>query len=218
MRLTNDIKNTLIQKLLEASPLFAKARQVVADRAALVEEIRQALLKQYDLTDEKIDELKASIKENGFLAVNVSKRDELRVTLKGECRVLKMNGLDESSYRDGKYVGPHTLQCLALFNSKISPDVTKKYVDHNRSYITLNEPGKLYDRLSQSDSDIESLSREVVGFRRQVKGALSQVTTVKKLKEVWPEAVPYLPELVKQQSTAVALPVETLNAICGLPK
>ncbi|WP_407026778.1 Nmad5 family putative nucleotide modification protein [Enterobacter asburiae] len=46
------------------------------------------------------------------------------------------------------------------------------------------------------------------------------MSTVKKLAEMWPEAVPYLPEVERREatSTALAIPVETLNALCGIPK
>jgi hypothetical protein len=218
MRLTNEIKDKLTQNLLEASPLFTKARNVVAARQKLVEDIRQALLKQYDLTDEKIDEIKSSIKENGFTHVDTIKKSALRVSVQGEARDLALNGLDERHRRDNKYIGSHTLESDGLLGAKITEPVDKQYVGVDNRYLPLEQADRFYDWLIKSDHAIDSLYEEVYAFRPQVKAALSQVTTVNKLKEVWPDAVPYLPELVKQQSTAVALPVETLNAICGLPK
>ncbi|EPN8891435.1 Nmad5 family putative nucleotide modification protein [Escherichia coli] len=67
---------------------------------------------------------------------------------------------------------------------------------------------------------INVLYDEVDAFQLQVKGALTKVSTVKKLAEMWPEAVPYLPEVERREatSTALAIPVETLNALCGIPK
>lgn len=218
MRLTNEIKDQLTQNLLLSSPLIEKARRVVSQRQSLVEEIRQALLKQYELTDERIGEIKKSITATGFVAVHVSQGEVLRVTISGQYRELSLNGLDTRYRHNGKHVGSHDLESQLIFGIKITEDVAEKYVAVDRNYLTLNKPGKLYDRLAVSDYNIDSLYDEVHAFRVQVKGALSSVTTVNKLKEVWPDAVPFLPLAAKPQSAALALPVDTLNAICGLPK
>lgn len=218
MKLTKDIKSQLTQNLLEGSPLLVKARQVVADRAALIEEIRQALLKQYNLTDAKIDDLKASMKYEGFVNIETLKRSSLRFSIKGESRDVALDGLDTRYRRDGKHIGDHTLETLGILGVKIAEPVTSKYVGVENRYLPLEQSDDFYDRLIASDTAIDSLYEEAYAFRRQVMGALAQVNTVKKLEEVWPDAVAYLPEPVKVQSTAVALPVDTLNAICGLPK
>lgn len=218
MKLTKEIKSQLTQNLLEGSPLLAKARQVVADRAALIEEIRQALLKQYNLTDEKIDEIKASMKYEGFVNVETLKRSSLRFSIKGECRHLELSGIDDRYYRNSKHIGRHNLETGGVFGVKLAEPVTAKYVGIQNNYLPVEKADDFYDRLIASDEAVNSLYEEAYAFRRQVMGALSQVTTVKKLQEVWPDAVAHLPEPVQVQSTAVALPVETLNAICGLPK
>lgn len=218
MKLTKEIKLQLTQNLLEGSPLVAKARQVVADRTALIEEIRQALLNQYNLTDEKIDEIKASMKYEGFVNIETVKLSSFRFSIKGECRDVELNGLDSRYRRDGKHVGHHTLETDGVLGVKITSPAERKYIGVDNRYLPVEKADDFYDRLIASDEAVNSLYEEAYAFRRQVTGALTQVTTVKKLQEVWPDAVAYLPELVKQQSTAVALPVETLNAICGLPK
>ena len=66
---------------------------------------------------------------------------------------------------------------------------------------------------------------EIRGLREMIKrkGAtmrsnLAAVNTSEKLREMWPEAFPFLPAQAKTQTAAVALSPETLNALCGLPK
>ena len=218
MRLTNEIKDQLTQNLLLSSPLIEKARRVITQRQSLVEEIRQVLLKQYELTDEKIREIKKSITKTGFIALQVNEGKVLRATIAGQYRELSLNGLDTRYRHNGKHVGSHDLESQLIFGVKIAEYVCEKYVGVDRNYLTLNKPGKLYDRLVASDSVIDLLYDEVPAFRVQVKGALSRITTVNKLKEAWPDAVPFLPPVAKPQSTTLALPVDTLNAICGLPK
>lgn len=218
MRLTNEIKNKLTQNLLEGSPLFEQAKQVVAERVKLIEDIRQALLKQFKLSDEKIDELKKLIPDNPFVGVSVPKGSYISFAINGERRELRINGLDEIRRFNNRQIDRTNLQGAMFFGTSLGEDVPSVYTVSGYAFPIITKPGKLYDRLLASDAAIKKLFDDSYAFRHQVSGALSAVTTVNKLKEVWPDAVPYLPTVAKPGSTAVALPVETLNAICGLPK
>lgn len=218
MRLTNEIKNKLTQNLLEGSPLFEQAKHIVAERVKLVEEIRQAALKQFKLSDEKIDELKNLIPDNPFIGVSVRKGSHISFAMNGENRDLRINGLDEIRRFNDRQIDCTTLKGPMFFGTSLGEDVPNVYTVSGYSFPIITKPGKLYDRLLASDAAIKKLFDDSYAFRQQVTGALSAVTTVNKLKEVWSDAVPYLPTVAKPVSTAVTLPVETLNAICGLPK
>lgn len=63
IRLNNEIKNQLCHNLLLASPLFEKAKAAVNERAKIVEEIRQALLKQENTSDEQITKAREAFKD-----------------------------------------------------------------------------------------------------------------------------------------------------------
>lgn len=218
MRLTNEIKDQLTQNLLEGSPLFEQAKQVVAERVKLVEEIRQHLLKQFKLSDEKIDELKISILDNPLVGVSTCRGYYIRFAMNGESRELRTNGLDEIRRFNERQIDRTTLKGSMFFGTSLGEDVPAVYTVYGHTFPIITKPGKLYDRLLASDAAIKKLFDDSYAFRQQVKGALSSVTTVNKLKEVWSDAVPFLPPAAKPQSTALALPVDTLNAICGLPK
>ncbi|MFA9341700.1 Nmad5 family putative nucleotide modification protein, partial [Escherichia coli] len=110
------------------------------------------------------------------------------------------------------------LESDLFFGASFAPVIDSGFVPE--SYSTLKKVGKLHDRLTESTVTINVLYDEVDAFQLQVKGALTKVSTVKKLAEMWPEAVPYLPEVERREatSTALAIPVETLNALCGILK
>ncbi len=218
MKLTKEIKSQLTQNLLEGSPLFEQAKRVVAERVKLIEEIRQTLLKQFKLSDSDIDDFKSVIPENPFVGVSVHKGSYISFAINGERRELSINGLDEIRRFNDRQIDRTTLKGAMFFGTSLGENVPKVYTVAGYEFPIITKPGKLYDRLLASDDAIKQLFDDSYAFRRQVMGALAQVNTVKKLQEVWSDAVPYLPDLVKVQSTAVALPVETLNAICGLPK
>ncbi|UOY50285.1 hypothetical protein LCD43_16700 [Enterobacter asburiae] len=85
IRLNNEIKNQLCHNLLLASPLFEKAKAAVNDRAKIVEEIRQALLKQENTSDEQITKAREDFKDNSFIKMQVgAKTAILKAIINGE--------------------------------------------------------------------------------------------------------------------------------------
>ena len=219
IRLNNEIKNQLCHNLLLASPLFEKAKAAVNERAKIVEEIRQALLKQENTSDEQITKAREDFKDNSFIKMQVgAKTATLKVIINGEYHELARNGLDHRYRHRGKHIGKHDLESDLFFGASFAPVIDSGFVPE--SYSTLKKVGKLHDRLTESTVTINVLYDEVDAFQLQVKGALTKVSTVKKLAEMWPDAVPYLPEVERREatSTALAIPVETLNALCGIPK
>lgn len=219
IRLNNDIKNQLCHNLLLASPLFEKAKAAVSERMRIVEDIRQALLKQENTSDEAITKARDDFKDNSFISMSVGRKQQiLQVIINGEYQELSRNGLDSRYRHRGKHIGKHDLESEQFFGKLFAPAIETGFVP--TGYVTLKKVGKLHDRLSESTVTVNALYDEVDAFQLQVKGALAKCSTVKKLAEMWPEAVPYLPEIEPREatSTALAIPVETLNALCGIPK
>ncbi|MBW6090750.1 hypothetical protein KZ770_18760 [Escherichia coli] len=71
--------------MLLASPLFEKAKAAVNERAKIVEEIRQALLKQENTSDEQITKAREDFKDNSFIKMQVgAKTAILKVIINGE--------------------------------------------------------------------------------------------------------------------------------------
>ena len=86
------------------------------------------------------------------------------------------------------------------------------------SRVLLPADQKLQARISKVDAEYNTLFDEVISWRATMRSNLAAVNTSEKLREVWPEAFPFLPPETKKQTAAVALSPETLNALCGLPK
>lgn len=224
-RLTKEIKEMLTTNLLRVSPLYEKAKATLAARADLVERIRQACLAQSKTTDEEIASIVEKVKAiKGIdtfvlpvVRVNRTKADsnpELCVGLNGQARDLSLRGVDKLWNRD---YGTHRLTDAHLFGPGVRPDlVPDRFVPIER--ILLVEADKFHDELCASDVAIVGLREELEAFRLKVMGALKDINTVKQLQKHWPDAVDYLPEIVRPAKTEIALSVDDLNAICGLPK
>lgn len=73
----------------------------------------------------------------------------------------------------------------------------------------INEFKLLNERVVKHDDD-------KAAARQQGRAMLHSVTTVKKLLEVWPEVKPFLPKDLANITTALALPVPSLNVMFRL--
>lgn len=79
--------------------------------------------------------------------------------------------------------------------------------------------GELSDRIQGHAQAKEKLSDEKTVARRQVEAMLSNVTTVKKLAEAWPEGEQFYSKYLEREAPQVpALRVDEINAILGLPE
>lgn len=224
-RLTQEIKKQLCDNLLKVSPLYGKAKATVQARADLVERIRQACLSQMKTSDAEIESITVAVKkiskvENFVIPcvkidrTQLDKRSFVSVGINGQSRDLDTRGVDNLWQRDR---GTHQITNTAYFGPGIAPArVPDRFVPIDR--ILLIDADKFHDELCASDVEIKGLFGELEAFRLQVMGALKELNTVKQLQQHWPDAVEYLPEIVKPAKQEIALSVDTLNAICGLPK
>lgn len=67
------------------------------------------------------------------------------------------------------------------------------------------------------EAESKELDDRADTIKRSVGAACSKVTTVKKLLELWPEAVELLPAPEQKAANLPALPAADLNALIGLP-
>lgn len=224
-RLTQEIKKDLCANLLKVSPLYQKAKDTLQQRADLVERIRQACLAQMKTTDAEIESICQAVKaikgvENFVTPVlKVSrtasdKSSDVCIGINGQTRDLATNGVDRLWHRDR---GTHRITDEEYFGKCIAPArVPDRFVPVER--ILLIEADKFHDELCASDVEISGLFCELEAFRLKVLGALREINTAKQLEKHWPDAVEYLPEIAKPVKKEIALSVDTLNAICGIPK
>lgn len=224
-RLTQEIKKDLCRNLLKVSPLYQKAKDTLQKRADLVERIRQACLAQMNTTDAEIESIVQAVKAIKGVAsfvtpcVKVSrtaadKTTFVSVGIRGQSRDLSLHGVDRLWEKNR---GTHYITDVEYFGKGVSPArIPDRFVPLER--ILLVDANKFHDELCVSDVEIDCLFGELEAFRLKVMGALKDINTVKQLQKHWPDAVEYLPEIVRPAKTEIAISVDDLNAICGLPK
>lgn len=225
MRLTLEIKRELTKNLLVVSPLYQKVKDTLQSRADLVERIRQACLEQCKTSDEEIASVLKKVKKCGkiesfaYPGVNANRTSTDRsagisVGINGQHRELDIRGVDRLWDRNR---GTHRITDSQYFGKGVAPEcVPDRFLPVDR--VLLINADKIHDELCASDVAISELFSELEAFNLKVMGALKQINTVKQLQQHWPDAVDYLPDIVKPVKAEVALSVDTLNAICGLPK
>lgn len=232
MRLTKDIKNQLITNLLKQSPLGLRAIACMEERRDIVKTVRLLCLAAEKTTDLEIRGLCEKIKRSSALSDNnfvkvyaavceVDKDNFSSYTIDfavgGEVQCRMLNGFDRyyqpgigrRALHDGEYFG-WWLYELAEFQD------AGYFIPRER--VLLEADPALQERIAKADAEYVGLFAEVVSWRATMQSNLAAVNTSEKLREVWPEAFPFLPAQAKTQTAAIALSPETLNALCGLPK
>ena len=76
---------------------------------------------------------------------------------------------------------------------------------------------KLSSRHFELDGRERDLREAYKLAERQIKAALSEVTTIKRLIETWPEIAPFATKFENEKPTLPALPTQHLNKILDLP-
>jgi hypothetical protein len=231
MRLTKDIKNQLITNLLKQAPLGLRAIACMEERRDVVETARLLCLAAEKTTDLEIRDLREKIKrqgaavDNSFVKVHATVYEvdkdnyhsytiDFAVGGEVQCRMLDgfdryyQPGIGRRALHDGEYFG-WWLYELAEFED------VGYFLPRER--VLLEADPALQARIAKVDAEYRDLFSEVVAWRATMRSNLAAVNTSEKLREVWPDAFPFLPPEAKKE-TAVALSPETLNALCGLPK
>lgn len=232
MRLTKDIKNQLITNLLKQSPLGLRAIACMEERRDIVKTARLLCLAAEKTTDLEIRDLREKIKrqgaavDNSFVKVHaavceVDKDNYHSYTIDfavgGEVQCRMLDGFDRY-YQPG--IGRRALYDSEYFGWWLYE--LAEFEDDGyflpRERVLIEADHTLQARIAKVDAEYRDLFAEVVSWRATMRSNLAAVNTSEKLREVWPEAFPFLPAQAKTQTAAIALSPETLNALCGLPK
>lgn len=90
---------------------------------------------------------------------------------------------------------------------------------HRNSCVASYDAGhRLSIRHAELTAKTNELFKRIYEAEAQIDGALDSVTTTGKLREVWPEAAPFVAKYEKPASPKLpAIPVASLNAMLNLP-
>ena len=202
------IREAMIEKALVTSGINERRLVLTQDRANFAEKVRQVLLGLGDVTDAMLDERAALVASWNAHEYNIqyfnlysSKDSYLDVNLNGMAIDLCFNG---ASHRHGDT----PLGKSAEF---------RRWVSYSRKDIA--DPA-LADEFMSLEKRGEDLKGEEQTLRSTLTAATKRFRTVEKMKEEWPASAELLPDdlPVVQAGTGVALAVDDLNAICGIPK
>lgn len=231
MRLTKDIKETLITNLLKQAPLGLRAIACLKERRDIVAVVRQLCLEAEKTSDAEIRSFVHAVERK-----NKTHGNKFVVAKAGVYIVNKESyHAREISFAVGgerheRHVDGHDCRCVSghgrsrlwethFFGRWLREDYQFSGKTYYIPYTTVLLPANpaLQARIAKSDAEYKALFDEVLAWRATMRSNLARVNTSEQLKEQWPEAFPFLPPETKKQ-TAVALSPETLNSLCGLPK
>lgn len=200
MRLTNQIKDIIVENTVKKSGLLDKQADIRAKFAVWVEKVRVDALGGQVAAD-NIDRLISEIKHlsdqlpKSLQQDNMCRTDNgLYINVAGKSLHMRFNGM--KYYRD---------------------NVTQIYKPTPGSHILIGgSPLAIeFDDIDGEDRDNQNAIRDL---RIKIKGILSNFSIDKTLLKVWPEAVELLPNYIPE--TKSQLPVvrtEELNKLIGLP-
>lgn len=203
-RITAAIRNAIINNAVANKQFKEREQAIYAERAQLAEDVRIASLESVGLTDEKVKKMVKTAKEiqsNLSSVVDIKIYNEksyfIQVNLAGQWRNFYFNGED-------RYVN-------AIFDEPENVfKIGKDGVSLDRAY------GEQRDEINHCHKLLREEHEVLIAT---LTATIKKFSTVEKLVASWPEAEQLLPAAeVVATGTDVALSVDTLNALCGLPK
>ena len=209
-RLNAVIREHIVNRALETSGVDAEDKQLIEDRAAFAEKVRQICLtksgftdkelrKQYELTQNSVSDPKLNQWMRASVSTNV---DSFDANINGQHRRMFMNGATES-WKDTHVVSKR-------------PSDGGVLLPYARFDIADND---LADELNELDRRQKANNEKRKQINATVTAAVKQVSTIGKLLEAWPQAEELLPTEWQEakKANSLALRAEDLNALCGIP-
>lgn len=199
MRLTKDIKTAILNAALKKAGITDRESAIRSRYAEWAEAVRVRYVTPE--VDAAIEEAKRIIKSaelmNPSYRVNDSTTNVMRVNVAGQSRRMYFNGSVNRS--DGE-----------------PPSVYKRVPADGAVTLLADDP--LTEQLYDIDHDAAALKSEREQLTVSLWAVLDSVTTDKRLVEVWPEAVAFIPAAERAASPQLpALPIADLNRMIGLP-
>lgn len=219
-RITAFIRDAMIAKAMDTSGINARKKQLIDDRAALAEDVRQFALRQSGLTDEGIRGIQEKLEKEypsggharDFLKVDISFQTHQRFNV-------NLNGMDVYLWLDGRpfeyhaYDEGNNTHLTKGIQDRQKEDTTAIFVPRQRANIASVELG---DRFIKLDAEKELIASKVEQITNTLRATIKKFGTVETMLEAWPEAEELLPKELRP-STALAISPDDLNAICGIP-
>lgn len=200
MKLSKLTKEAILNAALKKAGIPEKKAAVRARYAAWAEAVRLLYVTPKEL------ELIEKAREASEAVLSVLKYGSFRVQTNNAIEYANVGGQRRTVYF-----------CGALDHQERNRD--QEYVIAPESYsVTLAADHHLTEQLFNIDHDAEALRQEIEQLTASLWAVLNSVNTDKRLIEVWPEAVAFIPAAEKANTPQLpALPIAELNKLIGLP-
>lgn len=196
MKLNKQIREAILQAALKKAGIPEKQAAIRARYADWVETLRTQFVTSKVV--EKINaakELLEDLPPRLFASVKANQDAYMRVNVGGQQRYIYWCGAQ--SYKEAKDAN---IKLLTPYDLAIAAD----------------DP--FAQQLYAIDHDATALNSEIEQLKVSLWAVLNSVGTDKKLVEVWPEAVAFIPAAEKASTPQLpALPIAELNKLIGLP-
>lgn len=204
MRLTKDIKTAILNAALKKAGILDKEIAIRDRYAGWAETVRVKFV-----TDEQL-----KLIEQAILAASLV-RDELTDY---SFHPRKSNAIENANVGGQR----RTVYFCGAINREDRKSADRKSADRKITpyggHINLSPDDPLTEQLYSIDHDSAALKSEREHLKLSILAVLDSVTTDKRLIQIWPESIAFIPAAERAATTNLpALPVANLNKMIGLP-
>ena len=189
MRITNKLRDLLVSKAIENSPLNKKEAELEK------------------LISEQADVIRLEViggKETEKAIIRFFKNSE------------KM--LESFPIRVGGIFSPYGSHITINYQGRYHPiDLGEptKIIPFNK--VVISSANEAMDRYENLLTQRDECRASIIALESNIYAVLKSVTTIKQLLKVWPDAKDLLPDPKSKESTLPAIPIKELNKQLGLP-
>jgi hypothetical protein len=200
-KLTKAIKEQIIENAVNKSGLIDEHNKIIQRRTEWANNVRLFAIGGVD-------------EEKKLVAINeqyFNMHESVPGNLKGDFRKPVKTDNDI-------YVNVSGISFTALFNGQLGYDKSENIYKITPNNTVLLADNPLVTEFHEIHNQQEDYENKVVTLRNSVNGVIANITTVKKLLDVWPEAKELLPDDIEKQTVQLPM-VQTadLNKLIGLP-
>lgn len=200
-KLTKAVKEQIIRNAVIKSGLIDEHNKIIQRRAEWANNVRLFAIGGVD-------------EEKKLIAINeqyITMRESVPNVLKGDLRKPVKTDNDI-------YVNVAGISFTALFNGQLGYDKSEHIYKITPNNTVLLADNPLVAEFHEIHNQQEDYENKLSDLKNSVNGVIANITTVKKLLDVWPEAKELLPPDIEKQTVQLPM-VQTadLNKLIGLP-
>lgn len=201
MKMTNAIRDKIVQNAVDKSGLNDVRDAIVKQRAEWANKVR-------------LDAIGGTEEEQKLAEIN----NQYESLCESVPKSLRLSGRPPVMTDTDIYVNVAGISFYAYFNGQLKKHTCETVRKISPSTYTLLADNPLVAEFHEIHNKQAEYDDKLSTLMNSVQAAVQKVTTVKKLLEVWPEAKELIPEEIEKQVKQLpAIKTEDLNKMIGLP-